>query len=172
MGTHKTSLQVGNEGLPPSPSWMVSLVPSPTLCGGLTAAPSEATNEKAHREWLRHSPGTTDLFSVLLSDGKDTDGTRGQSEVQSIVSNIHTMCSLRWQGQWRGQQAHLKCRSVPDTVIPELESKANGAVHEIAPSGKRTVGYGEKGQKRGPMGVCSNRPHFTPLMMLCARVDS
>lgn len=151
---------------------MVSQVPSPTLCGGLTAAPSEATNEKAHREWLRHSPGTTDLFSVLLLDGKDTDGTRGQSKVQSIVSNIHTMCSLRWQGQWRGQQAHLKCRSVPDTVIPELESKANGAVHEIAPSGKRTVGYGEKGQKRGPMGVCSNRPHFTPLMMLCARVDS
>lgn len=53
-------------------------------------------------------------------------------------------------------------------VITELESKANGAVHEIAPSGKRTVGYGEKGQKRGPMGVCSSGSHFTPLMMLCA----
>lgn len=81
------------------------------ILGGLSAAPLEATNEKAPRELCRHSLRTTGLFSVngASTGWKDLRWSK-RPKLSAIYSNIATTRARRPEGWWR-TTGNLKCRS-------------------------------------------------------------
>lgn len=147
---------------------MVSQVPSPTLCGGLMAAPSEATNEKAHREWLRHSPGTTDLSRYFYWVEKTQ--MEQEAKAKCNPSSLTYMPCVPWGSRASGGGSR-HTPSVGLSLIRWYQSWNPRLTEQCMKQplvGKGQWAMERRDRKGGPVGVCSNGSHFTPLMMLCA----